>query len=233
MFDLFPSDTSRKSLLAAQKLVAEKSVVRDDFGELRIIAGVDQAFMDDRIISGIVAMRYDSLEVAERACSIQPVTFPYIPTFLSFREGPAIVGAFKKLKNLPDILMVDGAGVNHPRHAGIATHIGVALDVPTIGITKKILCGRGVEPSVAGEALPLIYEGEQTGWLLKTNNKSRAIIIGPGHRVSLGSSLTIVKACLRGHKLPEPVRLAHEYVNGLKKVRNREKEIKRGWTGSL
>ncbi len=113
--------------------------------------------------------------------------------------------------------MVDGAGINHPRCAGIATHVGVALDVPTIGITKKILCGEGKEPEVEGEVSLLIYEGRKIGWLLKTNRRSRAIIIAPGHKVSLDSSLSITKACLRGHKLPEPARLAHEYVNRLKK----------------
>ncbi len=215
--DFFPKDRRRESLLAAQKLVSEKVVVEDGFEELRLIAGVDQAFIDDRIISGVVVLKCDSLEPAERTNSIQKVTFPYIPTFLSFREGPAIMSAFKKLRTSPDILMVDGAGINHPRRAGIATHIGVALDVPTIGITKKILCGRGVEPSVVGDAAPLIYEDKQVGWLLKSSKRSRAIIIAPGHRVSLESSVSIVKACLRGHKLPEPVRLAHEYANGLRK----------------
>jgi deoxyribonuclease V len=137
--DFFPSDTSRESLLAAQKLVADLVITEDDFGKLRQIGGVDQAFMDDKIISGIVVLEYDSLEVVGRVHSIQPVNYPYIPTFLSFREGPAIVSTFKKLKTPPDILLVDGAGINHPRRAGIATHIGVALDVPTVGITKKIL----------------------------------------------------------------------------------------------
>jgi deoxyribonuclease V len=215
--DFFPSDTSRESLLAAQKLVAERAITEDDFGELRLIAGVDQSFMDDKIISGIIVLEYDSLKVVERVHSIQLVNYPYIPTFLSFREGPAIVCAYKKLKNPPDILLVDGAGINHPRGTGIATHIGVVLDVPTIGITKKILCGSGDEPSQVGEANPLVYEGKKIGWLLKSGKRSRAIIVAPGNRVSLGSSLSIVKKCLRGHKLPEPIRLAHEYVNGLKK----------------
>ncbi len=214
--DLFPTDTTRESLLAAQSLVAERAIIKDDFDALRLIAGVDQAFVEDKIISGIVVLKYDSLEVVERVHSLQPVNYPYIPTFLSFREGPAIVSAFKKLKNPPDILMMDGAGINHPRRAGIATHIGVALDVPTIGITKKILCGTGDEPSLAGEANPLIYEGKNVGWLLKSSKRSRTIVVAPGHRVSLDSSLAIVKACLCGHKLPEPARLAHEYTNSIK-----------------
>ncbi len=214
--ELFPSNTSRESLLAAQKLVADLAVIEDDFGELRLIAGVDQAFAGENIISGIVVLEYESLEVVERAYSLQPVSYPYIPTFLSFREGPAIVSAFKKLKMRPDILMVDGAGINHPRGAGIATHVGVALDVPTIGITKKVLCGEGKEPAQVGEAAPLLYEGRKVGWLLKSGKRSRAIVVAPGNRVSLESSLSIVKACLRGYKLPEPARFAHEYVNSVK-----------------
>jgi deoxyribonuclease V len=217
MYNYFPSDTSRNSLLATQKLVADLVITEDDFGELRLIAGVDQSFMDDKIISCIIVLKYDSLEVVERVHSIQPVNYPYIPTFLSFREGPAIVSAFKKLKIPPDILLVDGAGINHPRRAGIATHVGVALDVPTIGITKKILCGEGKEPAEVGEANPLIYEGKNVGWLLKSGKRSRTIVVAPGHRVSLDSSLSIVKKCLRNHKLPEPLRLAHEYANDLKK----------------
>ncbi len=218
MLDFFPADLSRGSLLAAQKLVAERAIIRDDFDRLQIIAGVDQAFAGEDVISCIVALDYNSLEVVEQVYSSQPVTFPYIPTFLSFREGPAIVKAYKKLKITPDILMVDGAGINHPRRAGIATHIGVALDVPTIGITKKLLCGYGIEPSTAGEAAQLIYNDEQVGWLLKSSRRGRTIIVAPGHRVSLENALLIVKACIRNHKLPEPARLAHEYVTGLKTI---------------
>lgn len=214
---LFPSDHRRGTLLAAQKLVSEKAIICDDFTPIRLIAAVDQAFEGDLMLSGIVVLDYASLEVIERVHSVEKVTFPYIPTFLSFREGPAIVSAYRKLKNRPDILMVDGAGINHPRCAGIATHVGVALDVPTIGITKKILCGTGKEPAEVGESAPLSYEGKTVGWLLRSTERSRAIIVAPGHRVSLVSSLSIVRSCLRGHKLPEPLRFAHQFVNEEKK----------------
>ncbi len=210
---LFPSDHSLRSLLAAQKLAADRAIISDDFAPIQLIAGIDQAFSGDFILSGIVVLDYTSLEIVERVHSIENVTFPYIPTFLSFREGPAIMNTFRKLKNRPDILMVDGAGINHPRRAGIATHVGVALDTPTIGITKKILCGTGKEPAEVGESAPLSYEGKKVGWLLKSTKRSRAIIVAPGHRVSLASSLSIIRSCLRGHKLPEPARLAHLYVN--------------------
>ena len=214
--DFFHENRSRESLLKVQRIVAEKAIIKDDFDDIRVIAAADQAFFEEKVISGIILLKVDSLEITERSFSIQPVNFPYISTFLSFREGPAIVNAFRKLKIRPDILLIDGAGINHPRHAGIATHIGVTLDIPTIGITKKILCGKGSEPSLVGEASPLVYNDKTVGWLLKSNKKSKPIVVSPGHRVSLESSLSIVKTCLRGHKLPEPARLAHEYANAKK-----------------
>lgn len=215
--EFFPEDSSRESLIRVQRIVSEMAGIKDDFGDLHHIAAADQAFLDNRIISGILILDFCSLEITERTFSIAPISFPYIPTFLSFREGPAIVNAFGKLKTRPDLLLIDGAGINHPRGAGLATHIGVALDVPTIGITKKILCGKGAQPSNVGEASPLVYMDKTVGWLLKSSKKSKPIVVAPGHRVSLESSLSIVKACLRGHKLPEPARLAHEYANACKK----------------
>lgn len=215
--DFFPEDHSRESLLKVQRIVSEKAVTRDNFGEISRIGAVDQAFLKDKVISGILVMDPKSLTIIERAFSILPISFPYITTFLSFREGPAIVSAFQKLKTKPDLLLIDGAGINHPRGAGLATHVGVALDVPTIGITKKILCGKCDEPFDAGEALPLIYKKKTVGWLLKSVRNCRPIIVAPGHRISLESSLVIAKSCLRGHKLPEPSRHAHEFANVCKK----------------
>jgi deoxyribonuclease V len=200
--EFFPEDSSRENLLKVQDMVAKKAIIKDDFKDIQFIAASDEAFLDKLIISGIILMDFGSLEIIERAFSIQPVSFPYISTFLSFREGPAIVNAFKKLKTRPDLLLIDGAGINHPRNAGLATHIGVALDVPTIGITKKILCGKAVEPSNVGDKSPLIYMDRTVGWLLKSSQKSKPILVAPGHRVSLESSISIVKSCLRGHKLP-------------------------------
>ena len=215
--DFFPEDTSRESLLKVQRIVSQNAIIKDDFGDIHNIAAADQTFLDERIISGIVEMDFGSFEILERAFCIQPVSFPYIPTFLSFREGPAIVKSFWKLTTRPGLLLIDGAGINHPRSAGLATHIGVALDVPTIGITKRILCGKGAEPSKVGEASPLVYMGKKVGWLLKSSKNCRPIVVAPGHRVSLETSLSFVKSCLRGNKLPEPARLAHEFAKGCKK----------------
>lgn len=215
--EFLPESSSREALLKVQHMVAKKAIIKDNFNDIQFIAAADQAFLDKLIISGIILLDFHSLEIIERVFSIQPVSFPYISTFLSFREGPAIVNAYNKLKTRPDILLIDGAGINHPRNAGLATHIGVALDLPTIGITKKILCGKAVEPVNVGETSPLVYMDRTVGWLLKSSQKSKPIVVAPGHRVSLASSISIVKSCLRGHKLPEPARLAHKYANMCKK----------------
>lgn len=214
---LFPSDLSTPSLLRAQELVRQRAILHDDHATPRFIAGVDQAFIEDTIISGIVVLDYESFEVVEEVHHRGNVEYPYIPTFLSFREGPAIVSAFGKLQHTPDILMVDGCGINHPRFAGLATHIGVALDVPTIGVAKNILCGKGDEPMEVGDVSSLVFEDSQVGWLIKSCGRCRPIVVAPGHRVSMDGALEITKYMLSGHKLPEPCMLAHRYVNRLKK----------------
>ncbi len=215
---LFPSDLSTPSLLRAQELVRQRVVLHNDHAAPRLVAGVDQAFMEDTIISGIVVVDYESLDVVEEVYYTGTVEYPYIPTFLSFREGPAIVSAYGKLQHPPDILMVDGCGINHPWGAGLATHIGVALDVPTIGVAKHILCGKGDEPVEVGDVSPLVFEGRQVGWLIKSCRRCRTIVVAPRHRVSVDGALEITKHMLRGHKLPEPCLLAHKYVNNLKKT---------------
>lgn len=215
---LFPSDLSTPSLLRAQELVRQRAVLHDDHATPRLIAGVDQAFMEDTIISGIVVVDYVSCEVVEEVYHTGRVEYPYIPTFLSFREGPAIISAFGKLHHTPDILMVDGSGINHPRFAGLATHVGVALEVPTIGVAKNILCGIGDEPVVLGDVCPLVFNNRQVGWLIKSCSRCRPIVVAPGHRVSMDGTLEITKHMLRGHKLPEPCLLAHRYVSILKKT---------------
>lgn len=215
---LFPTDLSTSSLLRAQEIVRQRAVLHNDHAVPHLVAGVDQAFTGDTIISGIVVVDYESIDVVEEVYFKSTVDYPYIPTFLSFREGPAITSAYGKLQHTPDILMVDGCGINHPRGAGLATHIGVVLDVPTIGIAKNILCGKGDEPLEAGDVTRLVFESRHVGWLVKSCRRCRPIVVAPGHRVSMHGALEITKHMLRGHKLPEPCMLAHKYVNNLKKT---------------
>ena len=110
-------------------------------------------------------------------------------------------------------MLVDGCGISHPRGAGIAAHLGVILDMPTIGISKNILCGEAIEPVCEGEANQLMYRGEQIGWALKSTQRSKPIIATPGHKISLGSTLSMTKRFLKGYKLPEPIRQAHDHAS--------------------
>lgn len=220
-----PASHTRGLLTQIQSEIASKIVVEDDFEPLRTVAGADCAFVDGLIICGIVVLDYGTPDVVERAHVVQDVVFPYIPTFLTFREGGAIVAALAKLKTRPDLLMFDGCGINHPRRVGIASHVGAVLDIPTIGVAKNILCGNAEVPESVGDVKPLVFEGEQLGWVMKTTRRSNPIIVAPGHRVSVEGSLEIVRHCLGGHKLPETTRLAHLYVNEVKgELRSRSNE---------
>ena len=188
----------------------------EDSYSSEFVGGVDQAFIDDLIISGAVILG-PSLEVIDHSICTMKAAFPYIPGLLSFREGPVAIRAVRKLRPKPTLLFVDGCGINHPRMAGLATFIGIVLDLPTIGITKNVLCGDGELPERAGLATPLFYNGEQVGHLLKSKIGCRPIVIAPGHRISMQSSLDLACKYLVNSKLPEPCRLAHQYVNQVKR----------------
>lgn len=220
MIDLFPATSNQRALLDVQRIVAAHACIEDRFDEIRTIAGVDQAFFGDKIISGIVTLDYETMEEKDHDYAIVAAEFPYISTFLAFREGKAIVSAYEKLASKSELLMIDGCGINHPRFAGLATHIGVALDIPTIGVAKSILCGRPKRPvpASAGEFCPLTYNNRDIGWVLISKENCNLIIVAPGHRVSMESSIEIVRHCLRGYKLPEPTRQAHIYANAVKRM---------------
>ena len=201
-------------LLKVQRKVVSRVDLEDSYST-EFVAGVDQAFVDNRIISGAVVLGA-SLEMIGHASFTMPAAFPYIPGLLSFREGPVAIRVMKKLTPRPTLLLVDGCGINHPRMAGMASFIGIVLDLPTIGITKNVLCGDGEPPEKAGMATPLFFNGEQVGHLLKSKDGYRPIVIAPGHRVSMQSSLELACKYLFISKLPEPCRLAHQYANQVK-----------------
>ncbi|MEE8358152.1 MAG: endonuclease V, partial [Candidatus Hydrothermarchaeales archaeon] len=169
--------------------------------------------------SSAVVLDYDTLEIMDNAVVKTKTDFPYIPTFLSFRELEPMIKALKALQIPPDILLVDGHGIAHPRRMGIASHLGVLLNIPTIGVAKRLLCGEVEDRAELGKALPIIHRKEQVGWAVKTKKATNPIYVSPGNRVSLDSSLKITLHCIKKHKLPEPSRLAHKYAA----------EAKKGW----
>lgn len=208
-----PQGRSLEELKEIQWRIASQVSLSDYFGAMETTAGADCSYFQGKVIAVIVVQDANSFEILEKKSVVQQVKMPYISTYLSFREGYPLCCAFRDLRIKPDLMLVDGCGISHPRGAGIASHLGVVLDIPTIGISKNILCGKALEPIHEGEANPLVYHDEQIGWALKSTQKSKPIIATPGHRISLNSTLSMVKRFLRGHKLPEPIRLAHNHAS--------------------
>ncbi len=206
-------------MIHIQKRIASR-VILDDLYSEEAVAGVDQAFIDeeDIVISGAVVLD-KSLKITDKASHSMKAAVPYVPGFLSFREGPPAIKALRKLKVKPTLIFVDGCGINHPRMAGLACYVGIILDIPTIGISKNVLCGKFEAPMKAGEAKPLVYGEKTVGYVLKSMKGCRPIVAAPGHKVSIKSSLELARRYLKGHKLPEPCRLAHEYANQMKDLR--------------
>jgi deoxyribonuclease V len=194
-----------------QLKLAKKVVVKDEFDEIKLVGGVDQAFKDNEVISAVVVCDYKTMKVIERQYSVVKTNVPYIPSYLSYREAPAIIEAVNKLENKPDILLIDGHGIAHPRKIGLASHVGLSLDIPTIGIAKALLVGEVKEGRI-------IIEESTRGYTLTTKEHANPLFVSPGNKVSLKSSLEIVKNCIRlPHKLPEPLHLAHRYTNKIRK----------------
>jgi deoxyribonuclease V len=203
-----------EAAIALQRKLAANVIRTDQLkGETRLIAGVDMAINEETNMAraAVVLLSYPEIEVIERHVYEEPVRMPYIPGLLSFREVPAILGAFARLHQQPDLVMVDGQGIAHPRYLGIASHLGLWLDLPTIGCAKSILRGKYDEKALSEEAgawVPLIFKNETVGAALRTRARVKPMIISTGHRISLVTSLRYVLACCKGYRLPEPTRQA-------------------------
>lgn len=194
-----------------QRQLAQRIIREDQLGEVRYIAGVDMAINEEngKARAAVVLLTYPGLEIQERHIYEEPLRMPYIPGLLSFREAPAVLGAFARLQQQPDLVMVDGQGIAHPRRLGIASHLGLWLDLPTIGCGKSILTGhyQGLSEE-AGTWVPLLDNGETIGAVVRTRAHVKPMIVSLGHRISLATSIHYVLACCRGYRLPEPTRQA-------------------------
>jgi deoxyribonuclease V len=179
---------------------------------VRTVAGVDVSIHDDQCRAAVVVLSYPDLAVlgSSVAQGGRPITFPYIPGLLSFREGPAVLDACAALETAPDLLIFDGQGLAHPRRCGIASHMGVILDVPSIGCAKSRLCGQYDEPATAaGSTADLVDRGEVIGRAVRTRDGVSPVFVSVGHRVDLDTAVRWVLACCRGYRLPETTRWAH------------------------
>ena len=187
----------------------------------RLVAGLDAAFSHDerRCLAAVVLWDMREQTVIEQRVAVRPLTFPYVPGLLSFREGPAVLAALRKLRVSPDVLIYDGHGLAHPRRFGIACHVGVILNRPTIGCAKSRLIGTHREPgSTRGSAAPLIDDGEVIGSVLRTRDGINPVFVSVGHLIDLRAAQQVVLACAIRHRLPEPTRIADQLAGAAKRA---------------
>lgn len=207
-----------KEAIEIQKKVREEVRIVPFDKEIKFIAGADVSLnmFGKDVYAGIVVLSYPELEVVEESFVKEPVPFAYIPGLLSFREIPSLLKCYAKLKQKPDLIVVDGQGIAHPRRLGIASHLGVMLDVPTIGCGKSPLYGRFEKPLNEKDSYTDIIDpktGERLGVAYRSKVNSNPLILSPGHMTSVEDAKNIVVSCLRGYRLPEPTRQAHLAVN--------------------
>ncbi|WP_198661648.1 deoxyribonuclease V [Lewinella sp. IMCC34183] len=215
LWDLSPTEA-----VQLQRELRERIVLQPLPGPVHRIGGADISFnlYSDVFYAAIVVLDYATLEVVESAYHTETVTFPYVPGLLSFREIPTLLKAWEKLSTKPDVTMVDGHGIAHPRRMGIATHFGLATDSPTLGCAKKILSGKYAEPGAEpGATTPITDHGETIGYAVRAKARTNPIFVSPGHLLDLEGALAIARHCLLRHKLPEPTRQAHLAVNAFRR----------------
>jgi deoxyribonuclease V len=216
---------------AIQLKMADKVVRNGNVLDPRLIAGVDVSVnrWEKQGRAAVVILSYPSLDIVEIQVIEDKITFPYVPGLLSFREIPLQLKAFEKLKNVPGLVIVDGQGMAHPRRIGLASHLGLCLNIPTIGCAKSRLCGEHEEPALErGSFTKLMDNGEIIGAVLRTRTGVKPLYISTGHMVSLKPAADWVMSCCRGYRLPEPTRLAHMAARGFLKVNDNAKIVKAG-----
>ncbi|MHC5612626.1 MAG: deoxyribonuclease V [Nostoc sp.] len=203
--------------IVIQEKLRDHVITEDQLQEpIKYVAGVDMGFEADGTISraAVVILSFPDLQVIETSLARRPTSFPYIPGFLSFREIPAVLDALEKIKTIPDIILCDGQGIAHPRRLGIATHLGLLIDMPTIGVAKSLLVGKHGELSeTKGSQQPLIYKGETIGAVLRSRTGVKPLYISSGHRISLPTAIDYVLRCTTKYRLPETTRIADKLAS--------------------
>jgi len=212
---------SYKQAVELQKDLAEEVKFTAIKETPKTVAGLDCAFSKDgkRIIAAVVVLKLDDFEVLETQSSVRKVNFPYIPGLLSFREGPVCIAAVKKLKCRPDVFIIDGQGAAHPRRLGLASHLGLFFDKPTIGCAKSRLTGTFREPGSTKGVYTLLKDekrSETIGAVVRTRTNVKPVFVSVGHKCTLEDAISVTLNCTSKYRLPEPTRLAHQMVSRLK-----------------
>ncbi len=211
---LYPTSLDQAKII--QQQLRQQVMAADKFKKVNHVAGVDVGFKDNYKLTkaAVVVLKFPSLELVESQTALIPTTFPYIPGFLSFREIPALLKAIEKLTIIPDLILCDGQGIAHPRRLGIASHLGVLMDLPTIGVAKSLLVGKHEDiPLDKGSWKPLIDKEEVIGIVLRSRTNVKPIYVSIGHKISLPTALDYVIACLTKYRLPETTRWADKLAS--------------------
>jgi len=222
-------DLTPREAMRLQECLRDRVELQDRFGEIRFVAGADMAFdpATEVAFGGVIVYRFPALEEVERQMARRKLRFPYVPGLLSFRECPILLAAFARLKTEPDLILIDGQGRAHPRGLGIACHVGIIFDKPTIGCAKSRLIGEHDEPaSAAGSTAPLMLDGNCLGMVLRTRDGVQPIYVSTGHRLSLETAVTLVRQCGDGFRIPKPTREADHYVGDLRRAYQKSREAK-------
>ncbi|PSF39355.1 deoxyribonuclease V [Aphanothece hegewaldii CCALA 016] len=213
----YQSPKTLEEAKAIQQNLRSQVIITDQLEPVQLVAGVDVGFEDNYALTraAVAVLRFPELELVETAIAILPTCFPYIPGFLSFREIPAIIEALKKITIVPHLILCDGQGIAHPLRLGIASHLGVLIDCPTIGVAKSRLIGSHEEVNLEkGSQQPLIDQGETIGIVLRTKYKVKPLYISPGHRISLPTAIQYVLKSTTKYRLPETTRIADRLSKG-------------------
>ncbi|HEX5273431.1 MAG TPA: deoxyribonuclease V [Gemmataceae bacterium] len=203
-----------------QRELAAKVDVRPALKRCELIAGADISYnkFSPAMYAAVVVLRMSDLSIVEVRGAVRETTFPYQPGYLSFREAPALIEAFARVESEPDAIMFDGQGIAHPRRLGLASHVGLWLQKPSIGCAKSRLVGRsGDLPRERGSAVPLVYHGEEVGMVVRTKDGVQPVYVSPGHRIDTASAVELVLRSCAGYRIPEPTRQAHLHVNALRR----------------
>jgi deoxyribonuclease V len=216
---IHPWNVSPKRAIEIQEELRKSLRLRPPKAPIKTIAAADASYSlsGDRLYAAFLVFSFPDLKVLESASASGRVSFPYIPGLLSFREAPVLLKAFSRLERHPDVILIDGQGVAHPRSMGIAAHLGILLDLPTIGCAKSRLFGEEAEPAPdQGSCVLLCQKGRTVGMIVRTRTGVKPVYVSPGHKIDLDTSVEIILSLCRGYRIPEPLRQAHIFVNQLR-----------------
>ena len=211
-------NVSVEEAIQIQEALKDQIILKKPFSKVRTIGGGDVAYSknENRLFGAIVVLSFPDMEILDMATADGKIPFPYIPNLLSFREGPILIQIFEKLRVKPDIMVYDGQGIAHPRRFGLASHLGLWFDLPSIGCAKTPLLEGFISPGASKGSFELIRkEGKEVGVVLRTKDNVKPLFISPGHRIDITTSIQLILESCQGFRFPEPLRKAHHATRNM------------------